>query len=271
MAPPESEWMLWAMRLKTTVRADLDQEVRSLHARFADLQQASASVDALRAQQIEDLTASNEHLHHTNLSLRNRIQELDSQCVIRDRDFATGSKLLQEATTNLARQVEDVVEGLTHFKKDATAAEEKHQLEIQALRKQIEASVPKTDADKQVRTGSKTFSEATTIDDGPDESIGTAAAFYHTRQSDWSISQGNATFQEYLTSGESFVRKFEAEAVKAYVEGINLIHRRKQVRDSLEEKGWTWENARHEVQLIIDEGKRRLRKRRQPPPLKMDG
>ncbi|KAL8808423.1 MAG: hypothetical protein Q9223_001586 [Gallowayella weberi] len=265
MAPPEQEWMLWAMRLKTTVRADFEQEVRSLHARIADLEQASASVDALR-EHIKDLTASNEHLHHTNLSLHNRIQELDSQCIIRDQDFATRSKLLQEATTNLARQMEDVAGGLMQFKRESMVAEEKHQLELKELRKRIERSRPRAGADKHIRVGSKTFSEATTIDDGSDESTATPTGFYHLQKSGWSISQGKASFQEYLTSGESFVRNFEAQAVKAYVEGINLSYRRKQVRDSLGKRGWTWENARQEMQRIIEECNRRRHNRRQPPP-----
>ena len=80
------------------------------------------------------------------------------------------------------------------------------------------------------------------------------------------ISQDKATYEEYLGAGEHFVQaakeKAEADAVKAFVQGISQPFRRKPVVNTLEARGWTWENAKDEIRRIIDEGKRRRSGRR---------
>lgn len=122
-------------------------------------------------------------------------------------------------------------------------------------------------------TASKPFSEATTADNGLNPGDASPKDFSSPPQYIPKISQGRATYEEYLASGEIFVRaaldQAEVQAVKAYIQGMRQPFRRKPVWEALEAKGWTWENARHELQKIVDEGKRRRRSRRtvQLPPL----
>ncbi|KAL8729830.1 MAG: hypothetical protein Q9166_004471 [cf. Caloplaca sp. 2 TL-2023] len=255
MSSPESEWMLWAMRLKTSIQAEFNVELQSLHTCCAKLEQATASIDTLKIH-IEELTASNEHLHHANISLQDRIREVES-----------------EAAINLAQQVQHVVKNFEQLQKQSKAAEEKQQRQHKDWMQQTEGLKLNAGVEGRGEAVLKTLSEATTIDDGPDEAVGPPEGFYHPQQSDGSISQGKATYQEYLLSGERFIqnalRESEARAVKAYIQGMRQRFRRKPVWDALEGKGWTWENARHEIQMIIDEGKRRRQNRRtiQLPPL----
>lgn len=132
--------------------------------------------------------------------------------------------------------------------------------------------MPKTAAKSPA--ASKPFSEATTVDVGFDEATQLPQGFVRSQQNDWAISQGRATYEDYLASGDTFVRavvaQSEVQAVKAFVQGMRQAFRRKPVSKALEEKGWTWKNARYELQQIVDEGKRRRRSRRtvELPPLK---
>lgn len=80
------------------------------------------------------------------------------------------------------------------------------------------------------------------------------------------LSQGRATYEEYVNNGEDFVRaavrQTEIRAVKAVVSGMRQAFRRKEIWKVLEEKGWMWAIARQELQKIVDEGKRRRANRR---------
>ncbi|KAL8912354.1 MAG: hypothetical protein Q9171_002641 [Xanthocarpia ochracea] len=286
MSPPESEWMLWAMRLKTSVRADLDHEVQSIGRRCTKFEGTVTMLDALR-DDVNSLTVSLEHLQHVNSALQDRILEVESESITQQRKFATESDILREAVRLLAQQLTDVAKDLDHTKRESKATEEKQQRDQQEWKQQIVGLMPKIDDEANKRmggpldlialprpkgrfadctAGQETFSEATTTDDVPEEASDSPEGLYRPQQSDTSICQGKATYQEYLASGENYVRKVvqqsEAQAVKAYIQGMRQRFRRQPVWDALEANGWTWANARHEIQMIIDEGKRRRQKRR---------
>ena len=73
--------------------------------------------------------------------------------------------------------------------------------------------------------------------------------------------QGNSTLKEYLTYGEGMMQVYEAQGVKDFVNGMNEYARRKVVWDKLEKVGWTWANAKHEIQKMMEGTKRRSKRR----------
>ncbi|CAL8575408.1 hypothetical protein XPA_001333 [Xanthoria parietina] len=281
MPPPESEWMLWAMRLKTWVRAELgqlNQALQSIDTRCAKLEEATAMLDALDGE-VRRLTASNEQLRHTNSALQDRILEVESESITRDGKSATESDVLREASRLLSQQLKDVVEDVNEIRRESKATEEKQRREQQELKLQIVGLMSSMEASNKRKAvaASESFSEATTVDDPaaePSDSPEALSLPPHVRSS---ISQGQATYQEYLATGETFVREIlqqsEAQAVKTYVKGMRAKFRRQAVWTALETEGWTWANARHEIQLIIDEGKKRRQGRRtmQLPSLGKEG
>ncbi|KAL8672181.1 MAG: hypothetical protein Q9168_003345 [Polycauliona sp. 1 TL-2023] len=265
MAPPESEWMLWAMRLKTWVRTELDQasqQVQSTETRCAKLEETTAMLDSLKGD-VERLTASNEHLQHTNSASQDRILELESNAITRDRAAATEANGLREASRLLSEQLKAVVEGFNDFKRESRESEERQRQEQEELKQQmmgLRASIEERKADHEAA------SEAGSMDDITSEASEPSEAAPQPQGLHPGISQGKGTYAEYLAAGESFVKEIlqqsEAQAVKAYVKGMKQRSRRQAVRTALEAKGWTWGNARHEIQMIIDEGKRRRQGRR---------
>lgn len=266
------------MRLKTAIRADVEQEVQSLR---TELEQAKASSESLK-EHLKDITASNEHLHDANLSLQDRIHRTESACITRAQTSATEHAILHKADTNLEQQLKHLIENFEQFKRESTAAEGQHHLELAGMRNQIERLGLTTDADRPGKAGpwrtilptkiqscsadlavvTKTFSEATTMDDDPGKANGSPEGFCNPQKSKWTISQGKRSYKEYLELGESFIQEAEAQAVKTYVQGMKSRFRRQPVWDALEKKGWTWQNARREIQRIVDEGKKRLQNRR---------
>ncbi|KAL9586686.1 MAG: hypothetical protein Q9212_000755 [Teloschistes hypoglaucus] len=262
MAPPESEWMLWAKRLQMSIRAEFDKELQNLPNRFAEIAPDRAELESLK-DQIKDLVTSHDHVHLSNQTLRDRVQELEAQYSNLDQKTTTESKTRQEQAANLAKQLKDVVAAFDQFKRDSWAVEEEKRRELQDLRKQIERLTEKAEPQQEV---SKTFSEATTADEGLDVTTNPPKDLPALQQHDWSITQGRATYAEYLAAGEKFVREVleqsEVQAVKAYVNGMKQPFRQKAVVEALESNGWTWQNARNELQKIVDEGKRRRQSRR---------
>ncbi|CAO1597981.1 hypothetical protein XANCAGTX0491_001762 [Xanthoria calcicola] len=268
MPPPESEWMLWAMRLKTWARAELgqlNQALQSMDTRCAKLEEATAMLDALDGD-VRRLTASNEQLQHTNSALQDRILEVESESITRDGKSTTETDVLREASRLLSQQLKDVVEDVNEIKRESKATEEKQRREQQELKLQIVGLMSSMEASNKRKAASESFSEATTVDDPAAEASDSPEALTLPQHFRSSISQGQATYQEYLASGETFVREIlqqsEAQAVKAYVKGMRAKFRRQAVWTALETEGWTWANARHEIQLIIDEGKKRRQGRR---------
>ena len=73
--------------------------------------------------------------------------------------------------------------------------------------------------------------------------------------------QGNSTLTEYLAYGEGMMQLYEAQAVKDFVNGMNEYARRKAVWDKLEKVGWTWANAKYEIQKMMDGTKQRPKRR----------
>ncbi|KAL8642862.1 MAG: hypothetical protein Q9228_000509 [Teloschistes exilis] len=241
---------------------DFDKELQNLSNRYAETTPDRAEIESLK-DQIEDLATSHDHVHLSNQTLGNRVQELETEHSILERKATTESKTRRETTADLAKQLEDVVAAFDQFKKDSWVIEEEKQRELQGLRKQIEGLTKIAESGREV---SKTFSEATTADECIDVTTNAPKNLPPPQQHNWSIAQGRATYAEYLVSGEKFIREVleqsEVQAVKAYVNGMKQPFRQKAVVEALETNGWTWQNARNELQKIVDEGKRRRQSRR---------
>ncbi|KAL8997319.1 MAG: hypothetical protein Q9188_006354 [Gyalolechia gomerana] len=273
MSAPESEWMLWAKRLRTSIRAELDAEFQALPTRYASLVQDTTKLNSLK-EQVQDMAVSTEQIHTANQALKSRIELIESEGAHREQKHGIELESLHDITKNLARQLEHVIGAFEQLKREARLAEEQRQHELEEMRKQFDEPKGKTVTELQGRAASKPFSEATTVDVGFDEATQLPQGFVRSQQNDWAISQGRATYEDYLASGDTFVRavvaQSEVQAVKAFVQGMRQAFRRKPVSKALEEKGWTWKNARYELQQIVDEGKRRRRSRRtvELPPLK---
>ena len=73
--------------------------------------------------------------------------------------------------------------------------------------------------------------------------------------------QSSSTLKEYLAYGEGMMQIYEAQAVKDFVNGMNEYARRKVVWDKLEKVGWTWVNAKHEIQKMMEGTKKRSKRR----------
>ena len=139
MSPPESEWMLWAMRLKTWVRAELDQpsqDIESISTRCAKVEEATAVLGDLKGE-VERITASNEHLQRTVFALQGRILEVESESITRNRTSATETSDLREASRLLSEQLKDVIQEFDQVKRESKATREVQRREQQELKQQI--------------------------------------------------------------------------------------------------------------------------------------
>lgn len=152
MAPPESEWMLWAYRVKTFMQAELDKVRQELPDRTASLLQDSDGLDSLK-QQVHELAASSEHTHQTNQSLQHRIQKIESEATSQDQKLADQSGKLQATARDLERQIEHAVETFEQFKREARAAAEEREQEVADSKRQIEALALLKKTEKQGRSG----------------------------------------------------------------------------------------------------------------------
>ncbi|KAL9626902.1 MAG: hypothetical protein Q9204_006949 [Flavoplaca sp. TL-2023a] len=267
MSPPESEWMLWAMRLKTWVRAELDQpsqDIESISTRCAKVEEATAVLGDLKGE-VERITASNQR---TVSALQGRILEVESESVTRNRSSATETSDLREASRLLSEQLKDVVQEFDQVKRELKATQQVQRREQQELKQQIAGLIASvgTSTKSTVAAAHTPPLGATGVDEPPAEANDPSEGLFFPPRLQLRISQGSETFPQYLASGEAFVRdilqRSEAQAVKAYIKGLKQKFRRQAVCDALEAKGWTWANASHEIQMIIDEGKKRRQSRR---------
>ncbi|KAL8761999.1 MAG: hypothetical protein Q9184_001946 [Pyrenodesmia sp. 2 TL-2023] len=264
MPPPEQECMLWAQRLVTKFRAELDEALEALPNRYPSLLQDSALLNSLKGN-IEDLTAASKRTDQTMQAFYDRIQELESEAALRGREIGTRSDLQEDMTKDLARQLEHTIGAFEQFKREVRATAEARDEDNRELKRQIEALGAPKSTENPRRPASKPASEAATIDDDP--SVGLELLEKEPPQHELlKISQGRTTYEEYVKAGEKFVgaavRQTEMRAVKAVVSGMRQAFQRKPMWKTLEEKGWTWSNAKPELQKIVNEAKRRRANRR---------
>lgn len=151
MAPPESEWMLWAKRLKDAIRTELDDELQALPTRFASLIQDNPQLDSLK-EKIQDLTAGSEHTNQAVQTLQDRIREVESEASLRDQEFTGQSEKLHETARDLAGQLEHVVGAFEQFKREARVTAEEREQVAKQLREQIETLTTRTLAEQEART-----------------------------------------------------------------------------------------------------------------------
>ncbi len=130
--------MLWAQRLVTRFRAELDEALKALPTRYPSLLQDSALLDPLKGK-IEDLTAASKRTDDTMQAFYDRIQELESEAALRDRENGTRSELTEGMARDLARQLEHTIGAFEQFKREVRATAEERAEENRELRKQIDA------------------------------------------------------------------------------------------------------------------------------------
>ncbi|KAL9604817.1 MAG: hypothetical protein Q9219_000265 [cf. Caloplaca sp. 3 TL-2023] len=259
MSAPESEWMLWAKRLRTSIRAEHDAEFRALPSHFPILMHNGDQFQSIK-EQVQDLAAGNEHTHQANQALQNRIEQLESDAACREQKSMAESESLQHTTENFARQLEHIYEAFEQLKKESQLVTERQQQELEGIGQQIHELKRQRAISPQNKATPEAVSEATTTDITVNDVAQPPQESHQSQRDDPVISQGRATYEQYLASGDTFVQAMiaqsEVQAVKIFVQGMRQAFRRKRVWKALEEKGWTWENARCELQRIVDQGKR---------------
>lgn len=156
MAPLESEWMLWAKRLQMSIRAEFDKELQNLPNRYTEIAPDRAELESLK-DQIRDLATSHDHVHLSNQTLRDRVQELEAEHFNLDQKATIESKTRQETAANLAKQLGDVATAFDQFKRDSWAVEEEKRRELQGLRKQIEGFTEKAEPQREGRASQWTL------------------------------------------------------------------------------------------------------------------
>ncbi|KAL8967405.1 MAG: hypothetical protein Q9183_002933 [Haloplaca sp. 2 TL-2023] len=246
-APPE-EWMLWAARIRSSVRTEINEAIENLPSRYPQLDNDTADIGSLR----ERIT-----------------REVESTTASFDERLTNELKKWQAATVPLADQFEQFNTSASQFNQFQEAIQKTiadQQQELSRIAVQLASLTKRIDTKEPGSMNSNSFSEATTAKDSEDPRGGRSQSQSTVAQQAPTISQEKATYEEYLSAGERFVQaakdKAEEDAVKAFVQGISQPFRRKPVVDALEAKGWTWENAKDEMRRIIDEGKRRRSGRR---------
>lgn len=130
--------MLWAQRLVTKFRAELDEALQALPTRYPSLLQNSALLDSLKGN-IEELTAASKRTDQTMQAFYDRIQELESEAALRDQGIRTRSDLQEDTTKGLARQLEHTIGAFEQFKREVRATAEARDEENRELKRQIEA------------------------------------------------------------------------------------------------------------------------------------
>lgn len=152
MSAPESEWMLWAKRLRTSIRAELDAEFQALTTRYASLVQDTAKLNSLK-EQVQDIAVSSEQIHTANQALKSRIELIESEGAHREQKHGIELESLHDITKNLARQLEYVIGAFEQLKREARLAEKKRQHELEEMRKQFDEPKEKTVTELQGRAG----------------------------------------------------------------------------------------------------------------------
>lgn len=136
MPAPESEWMLWAKRLRTSIRTELDAEFQALPARYASLVQDTTQLNSLK-EQVQDIAVSSQHIHAANEALRNRVEFIESDGVHQAQKHGTELESLHDMVKSLARRLEHVIGAFEQSKREARVAEERRQHELEDMRKQV--------------------------------------------------------------------------------------------------------------------------------------
>ena len=89
------------------------------------------------------------------------------------------------------------------------------------------------------------------------------------------VGQGQLTLEEYFAYGKDLMARArtieEDKVVKAFVAGIRDKVRRLPLQEVLNEKGWTWEETKAEMERVIAETQKKKKARRYiVPPEEMD-
>ncbi len=79
------------------------------------------------------------------------------------------------------------------------------------------------------------------------------------------IAQGNEALEEYVRYGKTFlaqeIQQYDIRAAKAFISGIRSKYYRVTLWEKLEVLGWSTQNATDEAYRMIEDGKRRKKRR----------
>ena len=233
------------------------------------------------------------------LRLEKDVADQKQKIMIPDEDSANreqvlGSEIhkLKERITELEKELSRTVEIVGNWQEPARILrEEEERLQLERPRAQSHGSVAVTSMNSNHRTGtgmplnlshlpypergvrilttptpaSKAPSQATTATD-PGVLIPSAELSPPRTRSQDSIgiaSQGAESLEEYLEYGDESVMRavqlYETRAVKAFVSGIREKSRQSRLWEILTEQGWTWQNARVGMRMLLDDRRKRRR------------
>ena len=129
--------MLWAQRLRTSIRAEFEAELQAISNRYASLVQATSQLDSTK-ERIQDLEASNDHTHNANRTLQSRLEQIETDAVYREQKFDNNFEGLQDTTVDNTRQLKHIVGAFEQLKRESRVALDQQQQELEGMRKQID-------------------------------------------------------------------------------------------------------------------------------------
>jgi len=79
------------------------------------------------------------------------------------------------------------------------------------------------------------------------------------------VTQGDEPLEEYVRYGKSFlaqeIQRYDSQAAKAFVSGMKSIYYRITLWEKLDEIGWSTRSAIEEAHRMIEDGKRRKKRK----------
>ncbi|KAK3178846.1 hypothetical protein OEA41_000983 [Lepraria neglecta] len=267
MAPHEQEWLFWSKKFEIALTNFKQQ--------LADNLPKDPEHIPLLIKRVKDLAASSENLQEENNALKDRVRLLEQEANQQDQLNARKSQEQQNLETKnkiLKEEFYSVVSGVETFTRVFETEREQSKAEMQELRSQVEALLARENVDAshaqtavEPRTSrSRAASEATTVDDSMNIDRGPTTQPTLRQYLRIIPYQNDSTLEEYLAYADEHEDMTEIQAVKDYVNGMNEFARRKVVWDRLDETGFTWANAKTEVQKMVGGLRRRSQRRRLP-------
>lgn len=202
-------------------------------------------------EQIEDLAARNKRMEQDNDTLLEKVLMLESD--VADRNNTLTIKVA-ELECNMVGFQDEPRSAIEDIQKDRTEGQFLYD-------RRVWHEIPETQ--------SPTLSPATTADERISERKDSEGRTSNAFPEILGIEvQGNRSLSEYLESGDSSGRRamqlFEKRLVKAFVTGFADKSLRLALWEKLDERGWTWQQAREETQRIMEKEKSGAKKRKRP-------
>ena len=129
-APPE-EWMLWAMRIRNSVRAQINEAIEALPSRYPQLDNDTADTESFQ-ERIVNLNTTITTYTSASANCR-QTREVESATASFDQRLTNESKKWQAVTLPIAGQLEQINDSSSHFSQfqeatQKTIADQQHEL-----------------------------------------------------------------------------------------------------------------------------------------------